>query len=243
MKNLHGKVALITGGTKGIGFGIAEALLKQGINVAITSRNKKSAEEAAKKLNGSGNDSVHAIGLEADVRDYASQQQAVEATIKEFGKIDVVVANAGLGHFGSIEDITVDQWNEVIETNLTGAFYSLKAAVAALKDTKGYYITISSLAGTNFFEGGTAYNASKFGVTGFTQAAMLDLRKHEVKVSTIMPGSVSTHFNGNEPSDKGAWKIQIEDLGELVVDLLKMHPRTLPSKIEVRPTVPPSAKK
>ncbi|MAM28947.1 MAG: short-chain dehydrogenase [Flavobacteriaceae bacterium] len=243
MKNLHGKVALITGGTKGIGFGIAEALLKQGINVAITSRNKKSAEEAAKKLNGSGNDSVHAIGLEADVRDYASQQQAVEATIKEFGKIDVVVANAGLGHFGSIEDLTVDQWNEVIETNLTGAFYSLKAAVAALKDTKGYYITISSLAGTNFFEGGTAYNASKFGVTGFTQAAMLDLRKHEVKVSTIMPGSVSTHFNGNEPSDKGAWKIQIEDLGELVVDLLKMHPRTLPSKIEVRPTVPPSAKK
>ena len=126
MKNLHGKVALITGGTKGIGYGIAEALLKQGINVAITSRNKKSAEEAAKKLNGSGNDSVHAIGLEADVRDYASQQQAVEATIKEFGKIDVVVANAGLGHFGSIEDITVDQWNEVIETNLTGAFYSLK---------------------------------------------------------------------------------------------------------------------
>jgi|TARA_R110002020_G_scaffold4110_1_gene18231 hypothetical protein len=243
MKNLHGKVALITGGTKGIGYGIAEALLKQGINVAITSRNKESAEEAAKKLNGSGNDRVHAIGLKADVRDYASQQQAVEATIKEFGKIDVIVANAGLGHFGSIEDLTVDQWNEVIETNLTGAFYSLKAAVAALKDTKGYYITISSLAGTNFFEGGTAYNASKFGVTGFTQAAMLDLRKHEVKVSTIMPGSVSTHFNGNEPSDKGAWKIQIEDLGELVVDLLKMHPRTLPSKIEVRPTVPPSAKK
>merc|ERR1711974_341124 len=107
-----------------------------------------------------------------------------------------------------------DQWNEVIETNLTGAFYSLKAAVAALKDTKGYYITISSLAGTNFFEGGTAYNASKFGVTGFTQAAMLDLRKHEVKVSTIMPGSVSTHFNGNEPTEGDeAWKIQIEDIG------------------------------
>ena len=219
------------------------SIAETGHKCTTTRRNKKSAEEAAKKLNGSGNDSVHAIGLEADVRDYASQQQAVEATIKEFGKIDVVVANAGLGHFGSIEDLTVDQWNEVIETNLTGAFYSLKAAVAALKDTKGYYITISSLAGTNFFEGGTAYNASKFGVTGFTQAAMLDLRKHEVKVSTIMPGSVSTHFNGNEPSDKGAWKIQIEDLGELVVDLLKMHPRTLPSKIEVRPTVPPSAKK
>ena len=243
MQNLQGKAALITGGTKGIGYGIAKALLEQGVNVAITSRSQEAANETAKKLNGQGNDSAHAIGLEADVRSYESQQKAVTAAKSEFGKIDVVIANAGLGHFGSIEELTVAQWNEVIETNLTGAFYSLKASVAALKETKGYYITISSLAGTNFFEGGTAYNASKFGVTGFTQAAMLDLRKHEVKVSTIMPGSVSTHFNGNEPSEKGAWKIQIEDIGKLVVDLLQMHPRTLPSKIEVRPTVPPSAKK
>ncbi|RDK85254.1 SDR family oxidoreductase [Marinirhabdus gelatinilytica] len=243
MQNLQGKAALITGGTKGIGYGIAKALLEQGVSVAITSRSQEAANETAKKLNGQGNDSAHAIGLEADVRSYESQQKAVTAAKSEFGKIDVLIANAGLGHFGSIEELTVAQWNEVIETNLTGAFYSLKASVAALKETKGYYITISSLAGTNFFEGGTAYNASKFGVTGFTQAAMLDLRKHEVKVSTIMPGSVSTHFNGNEPSEKGAWKIQIEDIGKLVVDLLQMHPRTLPSKIEVRPTVPPSAKK
>ena len=109
-----------------------------------------------------------------------------------------------------------------------------------MKKTKGYYITISSLAGTNFFAGGTAYNASKFGVTGFTQAAMLDLRTHGIKVSTIMPGSVSTYFNGNEPSQKDTWKIQQEDIGELVVDLLKMNPRTLPSKIEVRPSSPPT---
>jgi 3-oxoacyl-[acyl-carrier protein] reductase len=146
----------------------------------------------------------------------------------------------GLGHFGSIEELTTQQWNDVIDTNLTGVFNSIKASVDALKKSKGYYITISSLAGTNFFAGGSAYNASKFGVTGFTQAVMLDLRKYGVKVSTIMPGSVSTYFNGNEPSDKGAWKIQIEDIGELVVDLLKMNPRTLPSKIEVRPTTPPS---
>lgn len=243
MQNIIGKVALITGGTKGIGYGIAEALLKQGVNVAITSRSQDAAEEAAKKLNKVGNDSAHAIGVAADVRSFESQEQAVKATINEFGKIDLVVANAGLGHFGSIEDMSIKQWNEVIDTNLTGAFYSLKSSVAALKKTKGYYISISSLAGTNFFEGGTAYNASKFGVTGFTQAAMLDLRKHEIKVSTIMPGSVSTHFNGNEPSAEGAWKIQIEDIGKLVVDLLQMHPRTLPSKIEVRPSVPPSAKK
>jgi hypothetical protein len=160
--------------------------------------------------------------------------------IKQFGKLDVVIANAGLGHFGSIEDLTIDQWNETIDTNLTGVFNSIKASLNALKDTKGYYITISSLAGTNFFAGGSAYNASKFGVTGFTQAVMLDLRQYGIKVSTIMPGSVSTHFNGNEPDESDAWKIQIEDIGELVVDLLKMNPRTLPSKIEVRPSMTPN---
>ena len=243
MKNLRGKVALVTGGTKGIGYGVAQSLLAQGINVAITSRTQKAADEAANKLNDGTHDAAKAVGVEADVRDFKSQEKAVQSIIKEFGKLDIVIANAGLGHFGSVEDITVEQWQETIDTNLTGAFYTLKASVKEIIKTEGYYISISSLAGTNFFEGGSAYNASKFGLTGFTQAAMLDLRKHNVKVSTIMPGSVSTHFNGNEPSDEGAWKIQIEDLGELVIDLLKMHPRTLPSKIEVRPTVPPSAKK
>lgn len=241
MKDLKDRVALITGGTKGIGYGVAASMLKQGINVAITSRKKSSAEEAANKLNKNSTNGAKALGLQADVRDFESQQKAVKATISEFGKLDIVIANAGLGHFGSIEDLTVEQWNETIDTNLTGVFYTLKASVDALKKSKGYYITISSLAGTNFFEGGSAYNASKFGVTGFTQAAMLDLRKHEVKVSTIMPGSVSTHFAGNSPDEGNEdWKIQIEDIGELVVDLLKMHPRTLPSKIEVRPTVPPT---
>ena len=242
MNTIKGKVALITGGTKGIGFGIAEALLSQGLKVAITSRDEDSAKAAAKTLGERTNTDKHVLGLKADVRLLESQEDAVKQTIAEFGQLDIVIANAGLGHFGSIEELTSKQWNEVIDTNLTGVFNSIKASVDALKKTKGYYITISSLAGTNFFAGGSAYNASKFGVTGFTQAAMLDLRKHNIKVSTIMPGSVSTHFNGNEPDEKDAWKIHIEDLGELVVDLLKMHPRTLPSKIEIRPTLPPSAK-
>ncbi|WP_027880233.1 SDR family oxidoreductase [Mesoflavibacter zeaxanthinifaciens] len=239
MSNLNNKVALITGGSKGIGYGIAYALMQQGVNVAITSRSAESAQKAAGQLNADVS-TAKAIGLEADVRQLESQQQAVKTTVETFGQLDIVIANAGLGHFGSIEDLTSQQWNEVIDTNLTGVFNSIKASVDALKVSKGYYITISSLAGTNFFAGGSAYNASKFGVTGFTQAVMLDLRKYGIKVSTIMPGSVSTYFNGNEPSDEGAWKIQIEDIGELVVDLLKMHPRTLPSKIEVRPTTPPS---
>ena len=239
MSNLNNKVALITGGSKGIGYGIAYALMQQGVNVAVTSRSAESAKKAAGQLNADVS-SAKAIGLEADVRQLESQQQAVKTTVETFGQLDIVIANAGLGHFGSIEDLTSQQWDEVIDTNLTGVFNSIKASVDALKASKGYYITISSLAGTNFFAGGSAYNASKFGVTGFTQAVMLDLRKYGIKVSTIMPGSVSTYFNGNEPSDEGAWKIQIEDIGELVVDLLNMHPRTLPSKIEVRPTTPPS---
>ena len=241
MKELQGKVALITGGTKGIGYGIAQSLLNEGVHVAITGRDEKSTQQKADELNTKGTKSAKAIGLGADVRSFDDQKKVVTKILNEFGKLDIIIANAGIGHFGSVEELDIEQWNDVIDTNLTGAFYSIKAGVEALKKSKGYFITISSLAGTNFFAGGAAYNASKFGVTGFTQAVMLDLRKHNVKVSTIMPGSVSTHFNGNDPSEKDAWKIQIEDIGEIVVDLLKMNPRTLPSKIEVRPTRPPSS--
>ncbi len=237
MDKFKDKVALITGGTKGIGRGIAEALLELGMNVAITSRNLTAAEKAAADLNKKGKGK--AIGVKADVRKMDSQVQAVDTVLKEWGQLDVLVANAGLGHFANISDMTIDEWQETIDTNLTGVFFSVKAALNELKKSKGYIFTISSLAGTNFFAGGGAYNASKFGVTGFTQAIMLDLRQDDIKVSTIMPGSVATHFNGNEPTKKDDWKIQSEDIGELIVDLLKMNPRTLPSKIEVRPSKPP----
>ena len=232
------KVALITGGSKGIGYGVAEALIKKGMNVAITSRSKEAAEKAASELSKTG--SGEALGLEADVRDYESQQRAVKKVMDTWGQLDVLVANAGVGHFGSIEDLSVEDWKATIDTNLSGVFYSIKASLEGLKKSKGYVVTISSLAGTNFFAGGSAYNASKFGVTGMTQSVMLDLRNLGINVSTIMPGSVATHFNDHEPSEKDSWKIQIEDIGELVVDLLKMNPRTLPSKIEVRPSQPPS---
>ena len=239
MESLASKVVFITGGTKGIGYGIAQALMKEGYNIAITGRDKETATQAAKKLNTEWNEKSYAIGLEADVRDYESQLAAVQTVVSEFGRVDIVIANAGLGYFGSVEDISVSQWNETIETNLTGPFFTLKASLEQLKKNKGYFISISSLAGTNFFKGGSAYNASKFGLTGFTQAAMLDLREYGIKVSTIMPGSVSTYFNNHVPNEEDAWKIQIEDIGVIVLGLLKMNPRTLPSKIEVRPTVPP----
>lgn len=235
--DLTNKTALITGGSKGIGYGIAQSMLHEGMKVAITSRSQDSAQKAADELSKPGKGEV--LGIAADVRDLASQQDAVRQTVDAFGSIDVFIANAGLGHFGSIEDLTVDQWNETIDTNLTGVFYSIKASLDALKDSSGYFITIGSLAGTNFFAGGSAYNASKFGLTGFSQAVMLDLRNYGIKVSTIMPGSVATYFNNHQPNEADSWKIQKEDLGQMVIDLLKMHPRTLPSKIEVRPTTPP----
>lgn len=232
------KIAFITGGSKGIGYGIAESLAQEGVHSVLTSRSQANADKAARLLSEKYN--VKCIGIEADVRDHKALEQAVKQTLKDFGQIDYVIANAGLGRFGSIEDLSIDHWNEVIDTNLTGVFYTIKSTVEALIESKGYFISISSLAGTNFFAGGAAYNASKFGVTGFTQAVMLDLRQKGVNVSTIMPGSVATYFNGNEPDESDAWKIQIEDLGEIVVDLFKLNPRSLPSKIEVRPSQPPS---
>jgi NADP-dependent 3-hydroxy acid dehydrogenase YdfG len=237
MENLDTKVAFVTGGSKGIGYGIAEALSNLGVKVAITSRKKEEAEKAAKEITSNGKGEV--IGLEADVRNFDNQKKAIDEVTQKWGQLDILVANAGVGKFGSIEDLSPEDWQQTIDTNLTGVFYSVKAAVPALKESKGYVFTISSLAGTNFFAGGAAYNASKFGVTGFTQAIMLDLRNHGIKVSTIMPGSVATHFNDHTPSEEDAWKIQQEDIGELVVDLLKMNHRALPSKIEIRPTMPP----
>ncbi|MGY5849458.1 SDR family oxidoreductase [Salegentibacter sp. F14] len=235
MKSLENKVALITGGSKGIGFGVAKSLLDLGMRVAITSRSLENAQNAAAKLGNA--DKV--LALQADVRNYESQQKAVNSLIDQWGQMDVLIANAGIGHFGNIDELSVKQWQETLDTNLSGVFYSIKSSLEALKKSQGYVITISSLAGTNFFAGGAAYNASKFGVTGFTQAVMLDLRDKGIKVSTIMPGSVATYFNDHTPTEEDAWKIQPQDIGELVVDLLKINPRTLPSKIEVRPSQPP----
>src|SRR6478735_966398 len=235
MNELAGKVAYITGGSKGIGFGIAQTLLNAGMKVAITSRHVAAAEEAAKKLSG---DTSTVLAIESDVSAPESEAAAIQKTIEQFGRLDVLIANAGIGHFASIEDITMQQWKETIDTNLTGVFNSVKASIDALKKTKGYIITIASLAGTNFFKDGAAYNASKFGLVGFSQAIMLDLRQYGIKVTTIMPGSVASHFNDHAPSDADAGNIQPEDIGQLVTDLLHMNPRALPSKVEIRPTIP-----
>lgn len=232
--NLKGKTAYITGGSKGIGLGVAKAMLEQGMQVAISGRNVDSLN-TAKELLGNSED---LLVLQSDVRNFDDEENAVKKIIEKWGQLNVVLANAGIGRFVPVDEMSIADWNNMVETNLNGVFYTLKASVDALKKTKGYFMSLASLAGTNFFANGAGYNATKFGVVGFTQAAMLDLRKYNVKATTIMPGSVATHFNGNEPSEKDAWKIQPEDVGKLVIDLLTMHTRTLPSKIEVRPTRP-----
>jgi NAD(P)-dependent dehydrogenase (short-subunit alcohol dehydrogenase family) len=236
MEVIKDKVILITGGTKGIGLGVAQSLIKEGAKVAVTGRSEHTAVEALRILELSKNGK--AMSIVADVRKGEDLQRAVAAVIEKWGKLDVLVANAGVGHFSSIESLTEEQWHETIDTNLTGVFLSIKASLPELKKTKGYIITMASLAGTNFFAGASAYNASKFGLVGFTQAVMLDIRSLGIKVTTIMPGSVATNFDNHTPSEADAWKIQPEDIGQIVIDLLKMNPRTLPSKIEVRPTVP-----
>ena len=231
MQNIEGKVAYITGGTKGIGLGIAKSLVENGLKVAISGRNIDDVEKARHYL---GNQNV--LAIQSDVRHFEDEQNAIEQIISAFGRLDIVIANAGLGKFAPVDELSLEEWNAMIDTNLTGVFHTIKASVEALKVSKGYYISIASLAGTNFFANGAGYNASKFGVVGFTQAAMLDLRNYDIKCTTIMPGSVTSNFNDHVPNSEDGWKIQPEDLGQMVVDLLKMNPNVLPSKIEVRPT-------
>lgn len=231
MQQIENKVAYITGAAKGVGLGIAEALVNNGLKVAISGRDTEALEKVQERL---GNENV--LIIQSDVRNFNDEATAVEQVVHRFGKLDIVIANAGVGKFAPIDQMSLEDWNAMIDTNLTGAFHTLKATAGQLKENKGYYISIASLAGANFFANGAAYNASKFGLVGFTQAAMLDLREYDVKCTTIMPGSVRSQFNGHTPNEADNWKIQPSDIGQMVVDLLRMNPNVLPSKIEVRPT-------
>ncbi|MDR6220453.1 SDR family oxidoreductase [Deinococcus soli (ex Cha et al. 2016)] len=228
------KSAFITGASKGIGHAVAQALIADGYAVTITSRNADEIAQVAAEL-GAG-----ARGVACDVKEPRAVQAAVDAHVAAFGGLDVLFVNAGVGHFGNVADLSIEQWQDVIDTNLSGAFYTVKAAIPALSARGGYIFTLSSLAGKNPLPGGGAYNASKFGLNGLSEVLNLDLRDRGIKVTQIMPGSVATHFGGHTPDqDKDAWKIQPEDLAQLTVDLLHMPERTLPSRVEVRPSRPP----
>ncbi|ACO45751.1 SDR family oxidoreductase [Deinococcus deserti] len=233
-----GRSAFITGASKGIGLAVARALVREGYAVTITSRHQDEVEAAAGGLVNE-QEGAQARGVACDVRDAASLQQAVDDHVQAFGGLDVLFVNAGVGHFANVAELSIEDWDTMIETNLSGAFYTVKAGIEALSKRGGYIFTLSSLAGKNPFPGGGAYNASKFGLNGLSEVLNLDLRDRGIKVTQIMPGSVSTYFGGHTPSEADAWKIQPEDIAQLTVDLLNMPERTLPSRIEVRPSRPP----
>ncbi len=237
MPDLSGKIAIVTGGSKGIGRAIAAALAAAGADVVVTSRNEEEARTAAKEIAELGRGRT--LGLGADVRDYEAVKTMVGETVKALGGLDILIANAGVGAFAPIDEMEAETWNRVIDTNLTGVFYSCREAIPELKKRGGgWIITIGSVAGRYTMPGGTAYNASKWGLRGFTEALMLDVRHHGIRVSTIMPGTVDTYFNDNLPSGE-SWKLAPADVARVVIQLLEHDPRSLPSKIEIRPSQPP----
>ncbi|TVR55053.1 MAG: SDR family oxidoreductase [Gemmatimonadales bacterium] len=236
---LAGKVALITGSTKGIGRAIARELAEAGAKVVVSSRTEADVARTARELDGSGSGAAH--GIPCDVRDPEACRRLVEGTVERFGGLDILVNNAGLGRFATIQEMDPEDWDIQLRTNLDGVFHVSRAAVPHLVAGGGGWIfNIGSLAGRNAFSGGVAYNASKFGLRGMTEAMMLDLRDEGVRVTLIMPGSVNTHFFGSDPDPEGGWKLQAEDISRVVLDLLAFPDRALPSKVEIRPSRPPN---
>jgi 3-oxoacyl-[acyl-carrier protein] reductase len=235
---LRGKTSVVTGSSKGIGYAIAESLARAGANVLVSARNAEEVTKAARTLDGLGHGRV--IGVACDVRQYDDVRRLIGRAVEEFDRVDILVNNAGVGAFAAVEELSIEQWQQMIETNLSGVFYACHEAIPHMKRRGGgWIINIASLAGKNPFAGGSAYNASKFGLVGFSEAMMLDVRQHGIRVNYIMPGSVATYFNDHSPSEEDAWKIQPEDIAQIVMDLLEMPARTLPSRIEVRPSQPP----
>ena len=233
---LDGKTAIVTGSSKGIGYAIAEALAREDANVVVSARHADEVEEAAHALDTMGAGRV--VGVPCDMRSYDDVKRLIGAA-RDLGGLDVLVNNAGVGGFAPIDQLSVEQWETIIGTNLTGVFYACREAVPHLRTRGGgWIINIGSLAGKNPFAGGAAYNASKFGLLGFSEAMMLDVREHGIRVCCVMPGSVNTHFNAKEPSPENAWMIQPEDIARLVMELLAFPENVLPSRIEIRPTRP-----
>jgi 3-oxoacyl-[acyl-carrier protein] reductase len=234
---LAGKVALVTGSTKGIGRAIAEDLVRAGAKVVVSSRTVEDVVVAAREVDGVGPGAAH--GIPCDVRDPEACRRLVEGTVARLGGLDILVNNAGLGRFARIQDMDPADWEIQVRTNLDGVFHLSKAAVPHLiAGDGGWIFNIGSLAGRNAFSGGVAYNATKFGLTGMSEAMMLDLRDEGVRVTCILPGSVNTHFFGGEPDPEAGWKLQPEDISRVVLDLLAFPDRALPSKVEIRPSRP-----
>ena len=228
---LGGKVAFVTGGSRGIGFATARALTAQGASVAIIGTDQTRLDTAARELGQS------AIPIRADVRRHEEVERAVSSAVSHFGRLDVLVNNAGIGVYRPVSDMTVDEWNRTFETNVSGMFHCCHAALPHLKQSGGWIINISSLSSTGPFANGAAYCASKSAVNAFSDALMQEVRYDGVRVTCVLPGSVNTGFGGRE-NTKSEWALQPEDVAEAIVDLLVHPPRSLPSRIDIRPAQP-----
>ena len=230
------RVAIVTGGSRGIGRAVVEALLAEGWRVWLCSRSPESVATALEELEADHGGRVY--GRAVDMRDAAAFRELVDRVLTDAGRVDLLVNNAGLGIFGPVDELSVEDWDTVVRTNLDGCFYAIRAVAPAMKARgDGWILNIASLASRNPFAGGAAYNASKFGLLGLSDAAMLDLRPHGVRIAAILPGSVDTDFSTS--SGDASWKLTAEDVARAVMDLLRYPPRALPSRIELRPSQPP----
>jgi NAD(P)-dependent dehydrogenase (short-subunit alcohol dehydrogenase family) len=229
--------AIVTGGTRGIGRAIAKAILSDGGSVLVTGLNSQRLEIAVRSLGAEIGDANRVAGLAVDVRDRGAVDQMVEDAVRRFGGLDVLVNNAGIGVFGEAASMSDEDWDRVIDTNLTGAFYCTRAAIPALRAAGGgWIVSIASLAGRNYFPGGAAYCASKAALIAFSEVVMQEVRFDNIRVSVVMPGSVATEFSG--PVSDDSWKLSPDDVAQTVMDLLRHAGRSLPSKVEIRPAQP-----
>ena len=231
------RVALVTGGTRGIGEAIARRLAGDGFSVFVSGRTEESVHEATSRVAKAG---LAIRGFAADARREEDQKRLVESVARDGGRLDVLVNNAGIGHFDPVDRLAPEKFREVLETNLFGPFYAIHHAAPLMKKNGGgFIVNIASLAGVNAFAGGSAYNASKFGLLGFSDAAMLDLRHQGIRIAAVLPGSVATdwmHSHGNQDT---SWMLHPDDVAEAVADLVRFPDRAIPSRIDLRPSRPP----
>ncbi len=237
---LDGKVAIVTGGAKGIGRSIAAGLLAAGARVAISGRSASALRESSDELTKGAGDAGRLLTVAGDVANEQDAGKLINQTVERFGGLDILINNAGIGRFANIADMSTEDWNAIIGTNLTGAFFCTRAALPHLKQRGGgYIINISSLASKNAFAGGGAYCASKAALNSFTEALLLETRQDNIRVSDVLPGSVLTEFNNNALTAGAEWKLSPDDVARVVVDLLAHPSRSLPSRVELRPSKPP----
>ena len=237
MLDLSGQVAVVTGSTRGIGRAVVGSLAEAGASVVTTARTTAKVHQAEKELREAGH---RVLGVTCDVRNPDDCSMLIEQTVQELGGIDILVNNAGLGIFRPIQEMEEEEWLVQVETNLNGVFYCSRLAVPHMTQRGGgWIINIASLSARNPIPGGVAYNATKFGLLGMTEAMMLDLRHEGIRVTSLMPGSVETHFFGEEPREDETWRLLPADVARAVTDVLAYPPRALPSRLELRPSRPP----